>query len=94
MAYYKNKNKAFVFDAQKTNKNNYFAVPKCKKTNKIHHRSVSSTLIEKPTPLQAQKYWGWQLSHHVISIEGCLGLQKNLGSRPVNIRNTTVYPFW
>ena len=31
--------------------------------------------------------WG-QLSQHVISIEGCLGLQKNLGSRHVNHRNT------
>ena len=37
---------------------------------------------------------GGQLSHHVISIEGCLGLQKNLGSRPVNRRNTILERFW
>ena len=35
-----------------------------------------------------------KLSHHVILIEGCLRLQKNLGSMPVNHKNTTLYPFW
>ena len=54
---------------------------------------VSSTSIEKSTPLQAKKSWGGQLSHYVISIEGCLGLHKNLGSRLVNRRNTILKRF-
>ena len=37
---------------------------------------------------------GGQLSHQVFSKEGCLRIQKNLGSRLLNLRNTILHPFW
>ena len=59
--------------------------------------AVSSTYINKGSLTYmfiGRKILGGQLSHHVISIEGCLGLQKNLGSRPVNRGNTILERFW
>ena len=63
----------------------------------INPYPVSSTYINKGSltyMFTGTKILEGQLSHHVISIEGCLRLQKNLGSRPVNRRNFILYPFW
>ena len=37
---------------------------------------------------------GGHLSHYVFCVEGCLRLQKNIGLRPMNRRNTTSKRFW
>ena len=48
----------------------------------------------KPTPSQAKKSRGGHLSHYVFCVEGCLRLQKNIGLRPINRRNTASQRFW
>ena len=59
----------------------------------IFFTAVSSTYLNKGSltyiPSAKKSRGGGHHSHYVFCVEGCLRLQKNIGLRPLNRRNTT-----